>query len=100
MEGGRESGRVEERREGEEARERGKEGREREGLCCTAIIGYETHKPAHTPVHSHLYTHTLMLTHLHTHTHTHTHTYTLTLHMHTPVRSHITLTHLASLPGA
>jgi len=31
MEGGRESGRVEERREGEEARERGKERREGEG---------------------------------------------------------------------
>ena len=41
-----------------QGREERRGGREREGLCCTAIIGYETHKPAHTPVHSHTYAHT------------------------------------------
>ena len=86
------------------------EGREGEGrvVLCSNNRLWNTHTCMLTPANSHC-THTLMLTHLHTHTpahshHTHTHLHTHTTHTHThthtPARSHITLTHLASFPGA
>ena len=44
------------------------EGRKRGWLCCTVILGYDTHTPAHsdTCTHTPALTHTCTLTHLHT----------------------------------